>query len=198
MTLAVNGFEIFDDMDVTPRMETTMNRSWPALTGFALALSLVAIAPAASRAASPPPEFADCTLETVKDATLSIESYRCPNAKLVADDKLPGFQLESNGSRRLAIRAFRKAAGAPIAAALAAIRKASPGPHTGACVLKPMQDNEKKIIANRFELSPTGTAAKAWDKAQLAGGDAKPPSCLWPCLAVRPSRGWRTWGCARR
>ena len=161
-----------------------MNRSWPALTGFALALSLVAIAPAASRAASPPPEFADCTLETVKDATLSIESYRCPNAKLVADDKLPGFQLESNGSRRLAIRAFRKAAGAPIAAALAAIRKASPGPHTGACVLKPMQDNEKKIIANRFELSPTGTAAKAWDKAQLAGGDAKPPC---GALGVQPA-----------
>ena len=76
----------------------------------------VGITVAGSQSQGQGAEFAGCTLQEVKGATLSIKSYACPNARLVADDKLPGFVLQSGGpddtsrdkSRRVVIRTFPK------------------------------------------------------------------------------------------
>ena len=125
-------------------------------------------------------EFADCKpQQEVKGATLSIRAHECPNARLVADDKLPGFVLESSGpdgkSRRVVIRTFAKFAPESIHAALPAIRKASPGLHTAGCVLKVFRDNRNKAVDAWFVLSPTGKAETAWLNSERKGGSVKPP-----------------------
>ena len=125
-------------------------------------------------------EFADCKpQQEVKGATLSIRAYECPNSRLVADDKLPGFVLESPGangkSRQVVIRTFEKFAPESIHAALPAIRKASPGPHTSTCVLKVFRDNRNKAVDAWFVLSPTGKAETAWLDSEKNGGSVKPP-----------------------
>ena len=140
-------------------------------------VSLSAAETAASQ--TKPAEFADCTLQEVRSAALSIQSYACPNARLIADDKLPGFMLESDGpdgkSRRVAIRAFPKFAPESIQSALPLIRKASPGPHTDKCILKVFRDGRNKAVDAWFVLSPTGAAEKAWDASERKGGGVKPP-----------------------
>ena len=125
-------------------------------------------------------EFTDCKPpQEVKGATLSIQARACPNARLVADDKLPGFVLEQSGpdgtSRHVVIRTFVKFAPESIHAALPAIRKASPGPHTSTCVLKVFRDNRNKAVDAWFVLSPTGKAATAWEESDRKGGSVKPP-----------------------
>ena len=124
--------------------------------------------------------FADCKpQQDVRGAKLSIRAYECPNARLLADDKLPGFVLESSGpdgtSRHVVIRTFVKFAPESIHAALPAIRKASPGPHTSTCVLKVFRDNRNKAVDAWFVLSPTGKAATAWEESDRKGGSVKPP-----------------------
>lgn len=99
---------------------------------------------------------------------LSIWSYACPSEKLVADDSLPGFVIESPGdqgvSRRAVIRVFPKAADAPFDSVLPAIRAASPGPVTARCelvVVPPADDLSGRL----YELEPVGADKVAYDKA---------------------------------
>ena len=125
-------------------------------------------------------EFADCKpQQEVKGATLSIRAYECPNARLVADNKLPGFVLQLSGpdgkSQQVVIRTFEKFAPESIHAALPAIRKASPGPHTATCVLKVFRDNRNKSVDAWFVLSPTGKAETAWQDSERKGGSVEPP-----------------------
>ena len=124
-------------------------------------------------------EFADCTLQEVKGATLSIKSYACPNARLVADDTLPGFILESGGpdgkSRRVVIRTFAKFAPDALQSVLPLVRKASPGPATATCVLKTARDSRNKAVDAWFVLAPTGAAETAWMASERKGGEVEPP-----------------------
>ena len=152
------------------------------LAGLTAAVTLGGVSLSAAETAASqtnPAEFADCTLQEVRSAALSIQSYACPNARLVADDKLPGFLLESDGpdgkSRRVAIRAFPKFAPESIQSVLPLIRKASPGPHTDTCILKAFRDSRNKAVDAWFVLSPVGAAAKAWDASERKGGSVKPP-----------------------
>lgn len=130
--------------------------------------------------------FPGCSWGEVKGATLSIWSLACGpkagNTRLVADDRLPGFVLESTGpdgkSRKVAIRAFAKAADAPIESALPAIRAASPGAHTDTCALIPFDDADSRQFSRGaavYTFEPTGAAKTAWDKAEADGGPADAP-----------------------
>ena len=112
--------------------------------------------------------FKDCTWGKVQGKGLSIWSYACDSQKLVADDSLPGFVIESPGdqglSRRTVIRAFPKAADAPFDSVLPAIRAASPGPMTARCelVVVPPADD---LTGRLYELEPVGADKAAFDKA---------------------------------
>lgn len=112
--------------------------------------------------------FKGCTWGKVTGKGLSIWSYACDSQKLVADDSLPGFVIESPGdqgvSRRTVIRVFPKAADAPFDSVLPAIRAASPGPMTARCelVVVPPADD---LTGRLYELEPVGADKAAFDKA---------------------------------
>lgn len=159
---------------------------------LALATFWVAAVPGFAQAPTPKPPpglletFPGCRWGEVKGATLSIWSLACgPKAgdsRLVADDSLPGFVLQSSGpdgkSRKVAIRAFAKPADAPIASALPAIRAASPGAHTDTCALMPFDDADSRQFSRGaavYTFEPTGAAKTAWDKAEAEGGPADAP-----------------------
>ena len=131
------------------------------------------------RAEDKPKAFSDCTQQEVKSATLSIQSYACPNAHLVADEKSKGFALMSKDgkseTRKLVVRTFNKPASAPMAAILKAVRNASPGPHSKTCTLQPSRDSKSTVDKAQYVFAPTGAVAKKWDAAQVNGGKAKPP-----------------------
>ena len=103
---------------------------------------------------------------------LSIWSYACGpemgGEKLVADDSLPGFVIESTGdqgvSRRTVIHVFPKARDAGFDSVLPAIRAASPGPMTARCelVVVPPSDD---LTGRLYELEPVGADKAAYDKA---------------------------------
>ena len=149
----------------------------------------LALAAFASVAAAKPPapsqgydDFPGCRWGQVKGAKLSIWSFACGPAQggahLAADDKLPGFVLVERGpdgpSRRPVIRAFRKAAAAPIQSILPLIRTASPGRHAAACVLRrtaPVQAHSGPIYA----LEPTGAARAAWEASQITSTEPDMP-----------------------
>jgi hypothetical protein len=126
--------------------------------------------------------FAGCQLQEVKGAVLSINSYTCGtehgNAHLEADNTLPGFVEVHDGTdgptRTVKIRAFRKAARAPIEAVLAAVRAASPGPSTASCTFAPALGDDD-TGAKRFSLVPTGAARVAWDASVDGGAPIDPP-----------------------
>jgi hypothetical protein len=163
------------------------------MTAALAASMLVSAAPdsfAADKAPKPPAGLMDtfkgCIWGEVKGATLSIWSLACgPKAgdmRLVADNSLPGFVLETNGpdgkSRKVLIRAFSKEAKAPITAALPAIRAASPGASSASCALVPFDDADNRRFARGapvFTFEPTGAAKVAWDKAEKEGGDHPAP-----------------------
>jgi hypothetical protein len=141
-----------------------------------------------------PPEgmretFAKCTWGEVKGAAASIWSYACGadagNVRLVADDALPGFVIESTDAaapgRRTAIRFFPKAADAPVESILDAVRAASPGPQTATCGFMPAQGVDHQGHP-RFVFSPLGEARAAYDRA-TAGDNIPEP----PCGAMGPS-----------
>jgi hypothetical protein len=127
--------------------------------------------------------FANCTWGEVKGAVASIWSYACGagygNIRLVADDALPGFAIESTDpaspGRNPVIRFFDKPAGAPIESILPAIRAASPGPGTDACVLAAARVSEDNA-APAFVLAPEGAAKTAYEAA-LAGDEIPEPPC---------------------
>jgi len=133
--------------------------------------------------------FADCTWGKVEGATLSIWSFACPqsgNARLVADDSLPGFVMEGTyegvTSRRPVIIAFKKAADAPISAVLADVRARSPGPHSAECVLT--QVDYEGAPEGVFGFEPVGAAKTAWDAFASGDGDAAPVDA--PCGELGP------------
>lgn len=164
-------------------------RAIAAVMGVASFLASVAVCAQGKAPAAPAgllDTFPGCRWGEVKGATLSIWSLSCGlkagGMRLVADDTLPGFILETNGpdgkSRKIVIRAFAKAANAPIASVLPAIRAASPGAHTDRCALVPATDDDSRRFARgaaTFTFEPTGAAKAAWDKAEKEGGEAPAP-----------------------
>lgn len=111
-------------------------------------------------------EFPDCTWEEVRAAGLAMHSFACPNARLVGDEALPGFQLvtvESNGAqtRTTVVRIFSKPANAPIDAVLEDVRAASPGWATATCEFAPGMPNLGDRAIGRYLLMPTGAAFEA-------------------------------------
>lgn len=125
--------------------------------------------------------FAACAWGEVKGALASIWSYACGpgagNVRLAADDTLPGFVIESTAAdapgRNVAIRFFDKPADAPIESILPAIRAASPGPGSAACVLAPAVQTGAPA---RYVFTPEGPAKAAYDAA-LAGDVIPEPPC---------------------
>lgn len=121
------------------------------------------------------PEFAGCEWETIKGAALEIQGFACGpdhgNQRLVADDALPGFVLESKGPdgtiRQVAVRVFAKDPAAPLESILPAVRAASPGPYTARCVFAsaPGADNAGR---NRLVLEPAGAEKDRWDASIMS------------------------------
>jgi hypothetical protein len=128
---------------------------------------------------------ATCTWGEVTSAGVSIWSYTCPNARLVADEALPGFQLEETAedgavSTKPVIQFFAKAADAPIGSVIDAVRFASPGSES--CEIEPGSHDDHVLM-------PTGDAAIAYSK--FLAGEAEEPSL--PCGPLGPSEaGSRT------
>lgn len=151
----------------------------PTIAAFAMVAILGA---PASRADAWSETFANCELQTVKGAALSIEAYACGeeqgNVHLEADDSLPGFVIVSDGpdgiSRNVAIRVFKKEPGAPFSAILEDVKALSPGPHTNTCVFEKWPGEEAGVM--RYVLAPTGDAKAAWDKG-LENGEPVDPPC---------------------
>jgi hypothetical protein len=107
--------------------------------------------------------FPNCTWEEVRAAGLAMHSFACPNARLVGDETLPGFQLvtiEPNGAetRTPVVRVFSKPPEASIDAALEPVRAASPGWATATCVFAPGTPNLGERAVGRYLLMPTGRA----------------------------------------
>lgn len=128
---------------------------------------------------------ATCTWGEVISAGVSIWSYGCPNARLVADEALPGFRLEETAedgaiSSRPVIQFFAKAPDAPIGSVIDAVRLASPGSES--CEIEPGSHDDHVLM-------PTGDAAVAYSK--FLSGEAEEPSL--PCGPLGPSEaGSRT------
>lgn len=175
-------------------------RGLGAAAALALAAALAACSPGATRK-GPEPEaarpteiaqqtFAHCTWGEVKGATLSMWSYTCgPDAgavRVVADDVLPGFVLESTDparpEHRVVVRLFDKAADAPIDSVLDAVRALSPGLNTPTCAFTPLEgvDHAGK---GHVEFAPTGAAKVAYDAA--VSGETMPGEPCGP-LGVGP------------
>jgi hypothetical protein len=126
--------------------------------------------------------FSGCTWGEVKGAGLSMWSYACGpqfgNVRLVADETLPGFVVESTApgglDRRTVVQVFRKGAEAPVESLLPAVRAASPGPATDTCALELAPSAEDGLP--RWALTPTGDAKAAWE-ASLRGDASMDPPC---------------------
>ena len=127
--------------------------------------------------------FAGCEWGRVDGASLSIWSYACGpehgEARLVADESLPGFAVESGGSREPVIIAFAKASEAPIHVVLEAVRALSPGPHTASCVLTPAPQFDRGTAGAVYTFAPTGETKAEWDAFASGADDAAPmePPC---------------------
>ncbi len=156
---------------------------------FAASGLVLALVSAAHPAAAEEPDlsawaetFAACKLQDVKGATLSIKSYACGaeqgNVHLEADETLPGFVEvldSSDGPMRIPkIRAFKKAAEAPVESILAAVQAAFPGPHTDTCTFAPAPGDDDGG-GKRVVLAPSGEVKAAWDAAEQKGEPIDPP-----------------------
>lgn len=160
-----------------------MNR---AIHVVGLAAALAACVPASApqsvaQSAPQPPQalseqFGDCTWGEVRAAGVSVWSFACADQRLVGDEALPGFVREGGDQRYPVIRLFEKELGAPIDAALPAIRAASPGAE--ACVLEHVTGEP-----GRYQLMPTGEARRAYD-ASIGGQGVEP---FMPCGSLGPS-----------
>jgi hypothetical protein len=152
---------------------------------IALALGFGACTPPKPEVAPPQAmaeTFAGCVWGEVVGAGLSVWSYRCGrrygHARLVADESLPGFVIESRGPdgetlRQVAIRVFDKPNGAPIEAVLPEVREASPGYASDTCAfeLTDLKDDRQ----TRYVLAPTGDARLFWEEALQH--EMPPPPC---------------------
>ena len=126
--------------------------------------------------------FVGCKLQDVKGATLSIESFACGpnqgNVHLEADDKLPGFVEVVDGAegpmRITKIRAFKKAADAPINSILPDVRAASPGRISDTCEFTPAAQTDDDGV-KRWVFAPGGDAKDTWDQDEKSGDPVDPP-----------------------
>ncbi|MGZ3304827.1 MAG: hypothetical protein ACXU8U_03110 [Asticcacaulis sp.] len=115
--------------------------------------------------------FKTCAWEKVSGARIAIWSFHCGAdfgaTHLVRDDKVGGFDIAGAPGEQpsMVIRTFPKPAGAPIEAALSAIRAASPGKDTATCALVPVSGFDAWPKAKLYDLEPTGAAKAAYDKA---------------------------------
>ena len=146
-----------------------------------------AAAPPAETAVASPlrgaPEFAGCKWQEVKGRTLAIQGFACGpghgNLRIVADDALPGFQRETQGPdgrvRSVAVRVFAKAADAPLKSVLGAVRAASPGRFTAACVFAPATSVHDEG-GRRFVLEPAGEQKPFWEASVASDTPIE-----WPC-----------------
>lgn len=157
---------------------------------IALAASLAACGPARKQAPEPTPQpsaaakatFADCTWGEVKGDTISMWSFTCGpgagNVRLIADDVLPGFVLESTDplrpERTVVVRLFDKAPDAPIGAVLETVRDLSPGMNTPTCGFAPAPGVDH-AGQNHYVLAPTGAAKAAYDQAVASNAVVTPP-----------------------
>jgi hypothetical protein len=158
---------------------------------LACAIALAGCGPSGpQKAAEAPPQpsaaakatFAKCTWGEVKGETISMWSFTCGpgagNLRLVADDVLPGFVLESTDplrpERTVVVRLFDKAPDAPIGAVLEAVRDLSPGLNTPTCAFAPAPgvDHSRQ---DHYVLAPTGEAGKAYEAAVASNEVATPP-----------------------
>lgn len=153
-------------------------------------------APVTADASAPSPgqtmaeTFGNCEWGEVTGSGLSIWSYACGagagNVRLVADDSLPGFAVESTGegeaARRPAIMIFKKAGDAPIDSLVEAVRAKSPGPHSATCTLQPV--TVEGVAPGSYGFEPTGAAKVAWDAFASGDGEAEPVDA--PCGAMGP------------
>ena len=173
-----------------------MNR-WGALA-FASALATTGCAleahkpPARIVLVHPRPEmqqaFGSCAWEKVTGVGLSIFSYACGpdhgDARLIADEDLPGFAVETvmtsgHAVRSPAIRVFSKAAGDPIDSVVPEIGAVSPALDGGSCALTPVEPAANPRPADgrvRYVWAPVGTLKRNWDAAHN-GGALMPPPC---------------------
>ena len=129
--------------------------------------------------------FTNCTWGKQTGAGLSIWAFSCPGQKLVADEALPGFQMQiddgaGNPEGYPAIQVFTKPADATIDAVLTAVRAASPGPFTAECVLTPNANDPSGMT---FLFTPTGDG-KVAHEAFMAG---KSEENSMPCGPMGPS-----------
>lgn len=129
--------------------------------------------------------FTNCTWGQQTGAGLAIWAFTCPGHKLVADEALPGFQMQIDDAAAVpetypAIQVFAKPADATIAAVLTAVRAASPGPFTAECVLTPNTNDPSGMT---FLFTPTGTG-KVAHEAFMAG---KSEENSMPCGPMGPS-----------
>jgi hypothetical protein len=150
-------------------------------------LSAIAANTASAAAAAEPDlttwkqTFVGCKLEDVKSSLLSIKSFNCGpeqgDVHLEADSKTSGFVEVLEGSegpmRITKIRAFRKAADAPIDAILQDVRAASPGRNSETCVFTPTTDGDDG--AKRWAFAPGGSAAESWTQDEKSGDPVDPP-----------------------
>jgi hypothetical protein len=127
--------------------------------------------------------FAGCDWGRVDGASLSVWSYACGpeqgEARLVADESLPGFAIESGGSRQPVIITFAKPSEAPIHIILEAVRARSPGAHTAGCILTPAPQFDRGAAGPVYTFAPTGEAKAGWDALASGAEDAAPmePPC---------------------
>jgi hypothetical protein len=170
-------------------------RTIPAVAAILPVLVIAACQPTGEPAAivQPDPQpsevmrqtFASCAWGRVEGSGLAVWSYACPaelgNVKLVADDSLPGFAVESTYDGRTergpAVVIFNKAADAPIDAILEAVRARSPGPDTANCTLQPV--TFEGAVPGSFGFEPTGELATRWNAFATGEADAEPiePPC---------------------
>lgn len=127
-------------------------------------------------------EFADCQWGEVEGEKLAIQAFACgpeqSHSKLVADNRLPGFWLEMTGDsgpiHRLAVRTFAKDAKAPLSSILTAVRIASPGPMTAACVLSPAPPADGQP-EGRYVLEPGPRDKARWEASVMSDEPMEAP-----------------------
>lgn len=131
--------------------------------------------------------FPNCSWSDVTGAGLSMGAFTCADQKIVADEALPGFVLESIGadgktSRTAVVQLFTKAADAPVESVLDAVRAASPGAFSAECVLTA---NTMDPTGKTFLFVPAGAGKAAYDAFRAGKSDED----SMPCGAMGPSEG---------
>ena len=154
------------------------------------------------RAPSPRPEtaaaFGTCTWGEVSGAGLSLYSYACgpdrANMRLVVDESLPGFAVESTDkgghpTRDGAIQILYRNADDPIDEIATSISAISPALEEDSCALAPAgpYNPHPEDGRTRYVWAPTGDLKAQWELSTKTG-----QTMPFPCgpLGVRHSGAW--------